>query len=251
MLKSILGLHFERGDVVSRLVCYKLSKKFGKRVAVDEVSLSIKSGEIVGILGPNGAGKTTFFNMILGLVIPDGGNIFKDSTEITHLPVYKRALGGITYLAQEPSIFAGLSVEDNLRVVMENSNHSKVFIERRIDELLSKFGLKELAKQRADLLSGGEKRRLELARMMTLSPDFLLLDEPFGGVDPITVKEIQDFAKRLKKQGLGVIITDHSVERIVEVVDELYVIHKGRLLAKGEPDEVLRDPDVKKYYLGE
>nr|WP_036221606.1 LPS export ABC transporter ATP-binding protein [Mesoaciditoga lauensis] len=236
---------------MSRLVCYKLRKKFGRRLAVDDVSLSIESGEIVGILGPNGAGKTTFFNMILGLVIPDGGNIFKDSTEITHLPVYKRALGGITYLAQEPSIFAGLSVEDNLRVVLENTRHSKVFIERKIKELLSKFGLEDLSKQRADMLSGGEKRRLELARMMTLSPDFLLLDEPFGGVDPITVKEIQKFSRHLKAQGLGVIITDHSVERIAEVVDELYVIHKGRLLAKGEPTAVLNDPEVKKYYLGE
>jgi lipopolysaccharide export system ATP-binding protein len=236
---------------VSRLVCYKLRKRFGRRLAVDDVSLSIESGEIVGILGPNGAGKTTFFNMILGLVIPDSGNIFKDSTEITHLPVYKRALGGITYLAQEPSIFAGLSVEDNLKVVLENSSHSKVYIKRKIDELLSKFGLQEMAKQRADVLSGGEKRRLELARMMTLSPDFLLLDEPFGGVDPITVKEIQNFARNLKAHGLGVIITDHSVERITEVVDELYVIHKGRLLAKGEPSTVLSDPEVKKYYLGE
>ena len=236
---------------MSRLICYKLRKSFGRRLAVDSVSLSIESGEVVGILGPNGAGKTTFFNMILGLVIPDSGNIFKDSMEITHLPVYKRALGGITYLAQEPSIFVGLSVEDNLKVVLENSNHSKVYIERKIDELLSKFGLQELAKQRADMLSGGEKRRLELARMMTLSPDFLLLDEPFGGVDPITVKEIQNFARNLKTHGLGVIITDHSVERITEVVDELYVIHKGRLLAKGEPSTVLSDPEVKKYYLGE
>ncbi|WP_456398549.1 LPS export ABC transporter ATP-binding protein [Mesoaciditoga sp.] len=236
---------------MSRLVCYKLRKKFGRRLAVDDISLSIESGEIIGILGPNGAGKTTFFNMILGLVIPDSGNIFKDSTEITHLPVYKRALSGITYLAQEPSIFAGLSVEDNLKVVLENSSHSKVFIKRRIDELLSKFGLKDLAKQRADLLSGGEKRRLELARMMTLSPDFLLLDEPFGGVDPITVKEIQNFARTLKNNGLGVIITDHSVERIAEVVDELYVIHKGKLLAKGDPIAVLNDPEVKKHYLGD
>ena len=251
MLKSIWVPHSKRGDFVSRLVCYKLRKKFGRRLAVDDVSLSIESGEIVGILGPNGAGKTTFFNMILGLVIPDGGNIFKDSTEITHLPVYKRALGGITYLAQEPSIFAGLSVEDNLRVVLENTRHSKVFIERKINELLSRFGLEDLSKQRADMLSGGEKRRLELARMMTLSPDFLLLDEPFGGVDPITVKEIQKFSRHLKAQGLGVIITDHSVERIAEVVDELYVIHKGRLLAKGEPTVVLNDPEVKKYYLGE
>ncbi len=236
---------------MSKLVCYKLRKRFGKRLAVDDVSLSIKSGEIVGILGPNGAGKTTIFNMILGLVIPDSGSIYKDSMEITHMPVYRRAKNGITYLAQETSIFAGLSVEDNLRLVLENSNHSKLFIKRRTKELLEKFGLLSLANQRADLLSGGEKRRLELARMMTLSPDFLLLDEPFGGVDPITVKEIQRFTKTLKSHGLGVIITDHTVEKMVEVVDVMYVIHKGKILAHGEPASVLKDPEVIRNYLGD
>lgn len=236
---------------MSRLVCYKLRKRFGRRIAVDDVSLSIESGEIIGILGPNGAGKTTIFNMILGLVIPDSGSIYKDSTEITHLPVYRRAKGGITYLAQETSIFSGLSVKDNLRLVLENSKHSKVFIERKIRELLGKFGLESLANQRADLLSGGEKRRLELARMMTLSPDFLLLDEPFGGVDPMTVKEIQRFAKTLKSHGLGVIITDHTVERMVEVVDEMYVIHKGKILAHGDPENVLENPEVIRNYLGD
>jgi len=236
---------------VSRLVCYKLRKRFGRRVAVDNVSLSIESGKIVGILGPNGAGKTTIFNMILGLVIPDSGSIYKDSMEITHLPVYRRAKGGITYLAQETSIFSGLSVESNLRLVLENSKHSKIFIERKIKELLEKFGLESLANQRADLLSGGEKRRLELARMMTLSPDFLLLDEPFGGVDPLTVKEIQRFVKTLKLHGLGVIITDHTVERMVEVIDEMYVIFKGKVLAQGDPKNVLENPEVIRNYLGD
>ncbi len=236
---------------MSRLVCYKLRKRFGRRVAVDNVSLSIESGKIVGILGPNGAGKTTIFNMILGLVIPDSGSIYKDSMEITHLPVYRRAKGGITYLAQETSIFSGLSVESNLRLVLENSKHSKIFIERKIKELLEKFGLESLANQRADLLSGGEKRRLELARMMTLSPDFLLLDEPFGGVDPLTVKEIQRFVKTLKLHGLGVIITDHTVERMVEVIDEMYVIFKGKVLARGDPKNVLENPEVIRNYLGD
>jgi len=228
-----------------------LRKRFGRRVAVDNVSLSIESGKIVGILGPNGAGKTTIFNMILGLVIPDSGSIYKDSMEITHLPVYRRAKGGITYLAQETSIFSGLSVESNLRLVLENSKHSKIFIERKIKELLEKFGLESLANQRADLLSGGEKRRLELARMMTLSPDFLLLDEPFGGVDPLTVKEIQRFVKTLKLHGLGVIITDHTVERMVEVIDEMYVIFKGKVLARGDPKNVLENPEVIRNYLGD
>ena len=236
---------------MSRLVCYKLRKRFGRRVAVDNVSLSIESGKIVGILGPNGAGKTTIFNMILGLVIPDSGSIYKDSMEITHLPVYRRAKGGITYLAQETSIFSGLSVESNLRLVLENSKHSKIFIERKIKELLEKFGLESLANQRSDLLSGGEKRRLELARMMTLSPDFLLLDEPFGGVDPLTVKEIQRFVKTLKLHGLGVIITDHTVERMVEVIDEMYVIFKGKVLARGDPKNVLENPEVIRNYLGD
>ncbi len=236
---------------MSRLVCYRLRKRFGKKVAVDDVSLSIESGKVIGILGPNGAGKTTVFNMILGLVIPDSGHIYKDSSEITHVPVYRRARSGITYLAQETSIFTGLSVEDNLRLVLENSNHSKVYVERKIDELLGRFGLHSLATQRSDLLSGGEKRRLEIARMMTLSPDFLLLDEPFGGVDPMTVKEIQRFVKTLKAHGLGVIITDHSVDRIAETVDEIYVMHKGRILANGSPDQVLEDPEVIRNYLGE
>ncbi|MGC8545400.1 MAG: LPS export ABC transporter ATP-binding protein [Athalassotoga sp.] len=236
---------------MSKLLCYKLRKSFGKRLAVEDVSISIDSGRVIGILGPNGAGKTTIFNMILGLVIPDAGHIFKDATEITNMPVYLRARNGITYLAQESSIFTGLSVEDNLRLVLENFNHSKSTTNERIKALLSRFGLISMAGQRADLLSGGEKRRLEIARMMTLSPDFLLLDEPFGGVDPMTVKEIQKIVRELKNNGLGIIITDHSVERIVETVDEMYVIHKGKILAHGLPENVLRDENVIRNFLGE
>jgi|UniRef100_A0A7V3VSR7 lipopolysaccharide export system ATP-binding protein len=237
--------------MMSKLICYKLRKRFGRRLAVDDVSLSIESGNVVGILGPNGAGKTTIFNMILGLVIPDSGHIFKDAKEITNTPVYLRARNGITYLAQEPSIFTGLSVEDNLRLVLENFDHSKTDVNSKIRELLSKFGLLSFAKQRAELLSGGEKRRLEIARMMTLSPDFLLLDEPFGGVDPMTVKEIQKIILNLKNNGLGIIITDHSVDRIVETVNEIYVIHKGKILAHDAPDKVLNDPEVIRNFLGE
>ncbi|MGC8610935.1 MAG: LPS export ABC transporter ATP-binding protein [Athalassotoga sp.] len=235
---------------MSKLLCYKLRKKFGKKLAVDDVSLSIDSGQVVGILGPNGAGKTTVFNMILGLTIPDSGHIFKDAVEITNMPVYLRARNGITYLAQEPSIFAGLSVEDNLRLVLENFNHSKKEIDVRIKYLLTRFGLISMSRQRADSLSGGEKRRLEIARMMTLSPAFLLLDEPFGGIDPMTVKEIQKIIRELKENGLGIIITDHSVERIVEIVDELYVIHKGKILSHGLPEDVLRDERVVRNFLG-
>lgn len=236
---------------MSKLLCYKLRKKFGRRLAVEDVSISIDSGHVMGILGPNGAGKTTIFNMILGLVIPDSGHIFKDAKEITNMPVYLRARNGITYLAQESSIFTGLSVEDNLRLVLENLDHSSKDRNLKIKELLSRFGLISMAKQRADSLSGGEKRRLEIARMMTLSPDFLLLDEPFGGVDPMTVKEIQKIVLELKKNGLGVIITDHSVERIVETVDEMYVIHKGKILSHGLPETVLKDENVVRNFLGE
>ncbi len=237
--------------MMSKLICYKLRKNFGKRLAVDDVSISVESGSVIGILGPNGAGKTTIFNMILGLVIPDSGHIFKDAKEITSMPVYLRARSGITYLAQETSIFAGISVEDNLRLVLEGIDHSKSKINEQIRELLGKFGLLSFSKQRADLLSGGEKRRLEIARMMTLSPDFLLLDEPFGGVDPITVKEIQKIILNLKNNGMGVIVTDHSVDRIVETVDEIYVIHKGKILAHNTPENVLKDPEVIRNFLGE
>lgn len=236
---------------MSKLLCYKLRKKFGKKLAVDDVSLSIDSAQVVGILGPNGAGKTTVFNMILGLTIPDSGHIFKDTTEITDMPVYLRARNGITYLAQEPSIFAGLSVEDNLRLVLENFNHSRKENDLKIKYLLTRFGLISMSRQRADSLSGGEKRRLEIARMMTLSPSFLLLDEPFGGIDPMTVKEIQKIVRELKANGLGIIITDHSVERIVEIVDELYVMHKGKILSHGLPENVLRDENVVKNFLGD
>lgn len=236
---------------MSKLLCYKLRKKFGKKLAVEDVSISIDSGRVIGILGPNGAGKTTIFNMMLGLVIPDSGHIFKDAKEITNMPVYLRARNGITYLAQESSIFTGLSVEDNLRLVLENFDHSNEDKNLKIKTLLSRFGLISMAKQRADSLSGGEKRRLEIARMMTLSPNFLLLDEPFGGVDPMTVKEIQRIIIELKGNGLGIIITDHSVERMVETVDEMYVIHKGKILSHGLPETVLKDENVVRNFLGE
>lgn len=232
------------------LKCVDLIKKYGKRIVVDRANLYVKSGEIVGLLGPNGAGKTTLFSMILGLVIPNSGAIYIDDIELTHMPVFRRALMGITYLPQETSVFNGLTVSENLEVVFENLNVP--FVERRekIEKLLKDFGIYKLKDQKANFLSGGEKRRLELARMMTLNPKFILLDEPFSGIDPLTVKDIQRMIVKLKREGIGIIVTDHSVSEIEKIVDRLYVIHKGKILAQGSPNEVLNDPKVIDNYIG-
>ena len=189
--------------------------------------------------------------MILGIIVPSKGKITLDGFEITHLPIHNRAMKGITYLPQEVSVFTGLTVRNNLRLVLENLKYDGKRIEPRISELLFDFGISHLSDQRADSLSGGEKRRLELARMMTLNPKFILLDEPFSGIDPMTVKEIQRLALKLKEKGLGVIVTDHNVEDIRRIVDRLYIIHKGSILAEGLPDAVLSDPAVIANYLGE
>ena len=226
-----------------------LKKRFGRKEVVKGVSVEVKRGEVVGLLGPNGAGKTTTFNMILGIVAPTSGKIYLDEVDITHMPVHRRAKLGITYLQQETSVFSGLTVWENLEVVLRFAGEKDT--DGRVKELLEEFGLWNLRDQIADNLSGGEKRRLELARMMTLKPSFLLLDEPFVGIDPKTVKDIQSMVRELKKRNLGVVITDHNVEELVEVVDRLYVMHKGEIIASGPPDEVLSSPVVKEVYLGE
>jgi len=231
--------------------CENLKKRYGRREVVKGANLVIHSGEIVGLLGLNGAGKTTIFRMILGIIVPSKGRIMLDGSEITHLPIHNRAMKGITYLPQEVSVFTGLTVKNNLRLVLENLRYDRKKIEPRISELLNDFGIFHLSDQRADSLSGGEKRRLELARMMTLNPKFILLDEPFSGIDPMTVKEIQRLTLKLKEKGLGVIVTDHNVEDIRRIVDRLYIIHKGSILAEGFPDAVLSDPAVIANYLGE
>lgn len=235
----------------NHLYCRGLVKKFGRREVVKGASLEVGSNEIVGLLGPNGAGKTTIFRMMLGIVIPSQGSIHLNAEDITHLPIHLRAGKGITYLPQEVSVFTGLSVRKNVALVLENLKYKKKDIDRRTDDLLDEFGIMHLEKQKAINLSGGEKRRLELARMMTLDPKFILLDEPFSGIDPMTVKDIQRLSLKLKEMGIGVIVTDHNVDDIKKIVDRLYVIHKGTILAEGDPETVFNDRQVIENYLGE
>uniref|UniRef100_A0A7C4W3W4 Lipopolysaccharide export system ATP-binding protein LptB n=1 Tax=Fervidobacterium thailandense TaxID=1008305 RepID=A0A7C4W3W4_9BACT len=236
---------------MSRIVCQNISKKFGRKLVLNDVSIEANTGEVVGLLGPNGSGKTTLFNIILGVVIPNKGQIFFDDTNITNLPIHKRARLGITYLQQETSVFRELTVEDNVKTIVEYQKMSKSERKALIDYTLKEFGILDLKKQYAYSLSGGEKRRLELARMMVLRPKFVLLDEPFIGIDPKTVKEIQRIVFDLKERGIGVIITDHSVDALRPIVDRLYVIHKGQVLASGTPKEVFENEVVKNVYLGE
>lgn len=232
------------------LECVEIEKSYGRKRVLKGVSLTLHPGEVVGLLGPNGAGKTTIFRIVLGLTAPNRGVVRFDGKDITVFPVHLRARLGLTYLPQEPSVFRRLSVEDNLKLVAEfylNESAQR----SRIEALLEEFDLKDVKRQLADELSGGEKRRLELARMLILQPKITLLDEPFSGIDPLTVKEIKRLIKDLKKRDIGVMVTDHNVREIAEVVDRLYVIHKGDIIAEGESREVLNDPAVIKHYLGE
>lgn len=228
-----------------------MEKKYGRRKVVKGASLEVNSNEIVGLLGPNGAGKTTIFRMMLGIVIPTKGTIHLNDEDITHIPIHLRAKRGITYLPQEVSVFTGLTVRKNVSVIFENMKMPKKEIRERTQQLLEDFGISHLETQKAANLSGGEKRRLELARMMTLEPKFILLDEPFSGIDPMTVKDIQRMSIRLKEMGIGVIVTDHNVDDIRRIVDRLYVIHKGTILAEGDPESVFSDRKVIENYLGE
>jgi len=232
------------------IICENLVKRFGRKTVVKGVNMFIEKGEVVGLLGPNGAGKTTIFNMILGIVVPTSGRIFLNGMDITNFPVYKRARMGITYLQQETSVFNGITVWENLELVLSFFEKDRSRREMIIEKLLKDFGIYELKDQLAGDLSGGEKRRLELARMMTLNPSFLLLDEPFVGIDPKTVKDIQRMVLELKKKGLGIIITDHNVNELVEVVDRLYIIHKGSIIAEGPPERALTDKKVREVFLG-
>ncbi|AEX84704.1 ABC transporter [Marinitoga sp. 1135] len=230
------------------LVCKKIIKKYGRKIVLNGVDFEAGTGEIVGILGPNGAGKSTLFKTILGIVVPKSGEVLLDNIKITHLPVHIRAKNGIAYLPQEPSVFRNLTVWDNMDLIasmLKIENKEKI-----ITDILSEFGILELKNQIADSLSGGEKRRLEFARTLLMKPKFILLDEPFVGIDPITVKDIQKIIKSLSKRGLGVIVTDHNVDEIAEVVDILYVVHKGNVIAHGKPEEVLKDEKVIENYLG-
>lgn len=228
----------------------KLEKSFGRRKVLNQVSLAIKPGEVVGLLGPNGAGKTTTFGILAGLIPADKGRVYLGNEDITNWPMYLRAQAGIGLLPQEPSVFLGLTVEENLLAIQEMVSREEKG-QTDIDALLQEFGLKELRRTKAALLSGGERRKLELARSMVVSPDFLLLDEPFTGIDPLATLEIQQLLLRLKNQGLGILITDHNVRETLKITDRAAIIDRGEVLETGTPDEIVNSPEVRKRYLGE
>jgi lipopolysaccharide export system ATP-binding protein len=230
----------------------KLSKEYGTRKVVNEVSLQMEKGEIVGLLGPNGAGKTTTFYMVVGLVKPDGGHVFMGQQDITHMPMHRRARLGIGYLAQEPSIFRKLTVEENLLAIWEMMGMAPEIKKERLEKLLEEFGLVKVRSQNAMSLSGGERRRVEIARALATEPSFLLLDEPFTGIDPIAIAEIQEIINRLRtNKGIGVLITDHNVRETLSITDRAYIIRNGSILVQGTPQEVSDNPVARKYYLGE
>ncbi len=228
-----------------------LRKVYGGRAVVEGVSVEIRPGEIVGLLGPNGAGKTTTFYMIVGLVPPDGGTVLLGDEEITTLPMYQRAQRGISYLPQEPSVFRRLSVEDNLRAIFETLDLAHAEQERRIDRLIEDFKLTRVRKSEGYMLSGGERRRVEIARALAISPSFILLDEPFAGIDPIAVLDIQGIIHHLREMGIGVLITDHNVRETLKITSRAYIINNGEILRAGSPEELSSDPQVRKIYLGE
>jgi lipopolysaccharide export system ATP-binding protein len=230
----------------------QLLKSFRHRVVVDRVSFRVEPGEIVGLLGPNGAGKTTSFRMVLGMVRPDGGHVLLRDQDITRLPIYKRARRGIAYLPQEPSVFRRMTVEDNLLAILETLPMPRKERRSRMEALLADLDLERVRKSRAEVLSGGERRRLEIARSLTHDPHLLLLDEPFAGVDPITVQEIQGMVKKLREEkGLAILITDHNVREALSMTDRSYIIAFGKILAQGTPAALVRDEVVRKTYLGE
>jgi lipopolysaccharide export system ATP-binding protein len=233
-----------------RLHTHKLVKRYRARTVVKRVSIEVEQGEIVGLLGPNGAGKTTTFYMIVGLISPNDGKIFVDEMEITKEPVYKRARLGIGYLSQEASVFRKLSVEDNLMAVLEMSRLSRDEQKARTEELLKEFGLEKIRKSFGVQLSGGERRRTEIARALALSPKFILLDEPFAGVDPIAVEDIQHIVSSLKDKNIGILITDHNVHETLSITDRAYLLFEGNILKSGTSDELAQDEQVRRVYLG-
>jgi lipopolysaccharide export system ATP-binding protein len=228
-----------------------LAKHYGQAVAVKNVSLDLRAGEIVGLLGPNGAGKTTSFYMMVGLIPATSGNVFIDGVDVTAMPMWKRAKNGIGYLPQESSIFRKLSVWDNVMAVVETLNLSSRETQARTAQQLTDLGLERLARQPAYTLSGGERRRLEIARALATNPRFLLMDEPFSGVDPISVAEVQSIIRRLKDKGIGVLITDHNVRETLSIVDRAYLIHQGQVLVSGTAQDIVNNPESRRYYLGE
>ena len=245
-------------DTAPRLVAdnpgievHSVGKQYRKRPVVREVSLSVQRGEVVGLLGPNGAGKTTTFYIITGLIRPDYGTISIDGHDVTSLPMYRRARAGLGYLPQEASIFRGLSVENNIRAVLELVEGDRDKREAMLDELLAEFSITHLRRTRALALSGGERRRVEIARALAGQPSFMLLDEPFAGIDPIAIGDIRELVIQLKTRSIGVLITDHNVRETLEIIDRAYIIHEGRVLMEGRPDEIVADEGVRRVYLGE
>jgi lipopolysaccharide export system ATP-binding protein len=228
-----------------------LAKSYDKRSVLSDVSLSVARGEVVGLLGPNGAGKTTCFYSVMGLVKPDSGRIMLDGEDITALPMYRRAILGLGYLPQETSIFRGLSVEKNIAAVLELVEPDKVARRARLEQLLDEFGLTRLRASPAMALSGGERRRCEIARALAADPSIMLLDEPFAGIDPISISDIRDLVKELKTRDIGVLITDHNVRETLDIVDRACIIYDGRVLFAGSPQELVADPEVRRLYLGE
>ena len=228
-----------------------LVKYFGKKLVVNNVSFSMKIGEVVGLLGPNGAGKTTIFYMIVGFIKPTTGSIYLNGKEILNYPMYKRALAGISYLPQEPSVFRNLTVEKNIWAILETRGDiTKKEKKKKLDELLSELGIREKRKQKANTLSGGERRRTEIARSLAIEPKFLLLDEPFAGIDPMAVGEIKKIVEKLSGKGIGVLITDHNVRDTLEITHRSYIINLGEIVMSGKKDDVLNDPVVRDKYLG-
>jgi lipopolysaccharide export system ATP-binding protein len=226
-------------------------KKYRKRTVVKGVSFDVKQGEIVGLLGPNGAGKTTSFYMIVGLIRPLSGKVFMDNENITRLPVYRRAQKGIGYLAQEASVFRKLSIEDNLKAVLEMTDYSKEYQREKVETLLTEFGLQHIRKSLGIQLSGGERRRTEIARALAIDPKFILLDEPFAGVDPIAVEDIQQIVRKLKEKNIGVLITDHNVHETLTITDRSYLLFEGSIMKAGTAHDLANDEDVRRVYLGQ
>ena len=232
------------------LIINKISKTYGNKKVVRDISLSIKRGEVVGLLGPNGAGKTTTFYMIVGLVKPDTGSILLDKTDLTKAPIYLRGAKGIGYLPQEPSIFRGMNVEDNLLSIIEVVEKDKNKHHIILQGLLNEFNISHVKKSKSLVLSGGERRRLEIARTLAARPKFLLLDEPLTGIDPVSIEEIKTIIKQLTKKNIGVLITDHNVRETLKIIDKVYIVNEGYIYFEGSPDEAVRNENIKKFYLG-
>lgn len=235
----------------SVLEIFNIGKKYKNRSVLRNVSLNVHRGEAVGLLGPNGAGKTTCFYCVIGLITPDYGDVHINGEDITNMPMYRRARMGIGYLPQEASIFRSLSVEDNIKAILEIVEEDESKREAKLEELLSEFSIAHLRKSPAVSLSGGERRRLEIARALASNPDFILLDEPLAGIDPIAVGEIRSLVSQLKNRGLGVLITDHNVRETLDIIDRAYILHGGSVLMEGTPEEIVKSKEVRKVYLGE